>query len=91
MESRFRKKEHSETVVIKTSIDEMRSHETKLDHSDGIRERVYGGDHKIRLGLQRSIGRNFILSETNLKYRLKCVPSAELPQKRCLVGYKKNI
>ena len=39
MESRFlEKKERSETVVIRASIDEMRSHETKLDHIDSTSE-----------------------------------------------------
>ena len=39
MESRFlEKKERSETVVIRASLDEMRLHETKLDHIDSISE-----------------------------------------------------
>ena len=39
MESRFlEKKERSETVVIRASIDEMRLHETKLDHIDSTSE-----------------------------------------------------
>ena len=39
MESRFlEKKERSETVVIRASRDEMRLHETKLDHIDGKSE-----------------------------------------------------
>ena len=39
IESRFlEKKERSETVVIRASIDEMRLHETKLDHIDSTSE-----------------------------------------------------
>ena len=39
MKSRFlEKKERSETVVIRASIDEMRLHETKLDHIDSTSE-----------------------------------------------------
>jgi DNA polymerase-3 subunit epsilon len=39
IESRFlEKKERSETIVIRASIDEMRSHETKLDHIDSTSE-----------------------------------------------------
>ena len=39
MESRFlEKKERSETVVIRASLDEMRLHETKLDHIDSTSE-----------------------------------------------------
>ena len=39
IESRFlEKKERSETVVIRASVDEMRLHETKLDHIDSTSE-----------------------------------------------------